>query len=641
MKRICAAFLAVMLSATIASECQGQYTTDWIANTFGTNVTHVGNAARSMWVAPEGTIYTASMWDENEGGIAIYKSGLNAGSLGAHGEPQGSAITGNATKLWAPRQWGRVNGVYSSGLVIRYDRVTGAFDQNIQVSCDTTERRADVITGIATWSHFWMASDNPCARMRLYDINGTWLRDIAVTDPGALAFDRNGNILVAQEAEGTVLQVSQTGTILHTLTLPAGEVPHALYFDPTTQYLWIGDAGPDQNAKIYDTRTWTLKSTFGVKGGYLDTTTGTKGQVGSLRFARIDGIGKDSAGNLYILSQPWGGSWDHGRTGGTDLYAYSPTGKLLYNLRALNFEAIAAPDPATDATLFYSGVNIYSGTGSADWKFVANTVDPFTYPSDPRLDVTYRGRGLHFGMIASAGTNRVLVATDQNPDGFYFFHFDAAQGYTAVPDGVLPGTLFNATALVRNGFCLDSRGDVWAGLDKTNRIWHWPLTGFDANGKPSWGAPVTVPVPASIGDLSRIIYLPESDTMILGQRITGSTDWTGIGTRVEVYHGWLAGNTTNPNPVITLTSANPKSLTAAGNYLFVGYVHTVPNIDAFNLTTGRLDNTFINSNPSNVYVGNDVDSMYGLRSYLRSTGEYVVTKDNYNGSSIVVYRWTP
>jgi hypothetical protein len=108
-----------------------------------------------MWVAPEGTIYTASMWDENAGGIAIYKNGLSAGSIGAHGEPQGSAITGNATKLWAPRHWGRVNGVYSSGLVIRYDRVTGAFDQDIQVSCDTTERRSDVITGIATWSHFW------------------------------------------------------------------------------------------------------------------------------------------------------------------------------------------------------------------------------------------------------------------------------------------------------------------------------------------------------------------------------------------------------------------------------------------------------------------------------------------------------
>ena len=78
----------------------------------------------------------------------------------------------------------------------------------------------------------------------------------------------------------------------------------------------------------------------------------------------------------------------------------------------------------------------------------------------------------------------------------------------------------------------------------------------------------------------------------------------------------------------------------AGNYLFVGYDHTVPDIDALHLTTGNLDNTFINSNTSNLYVNNDVDSIYGLRSYLRSTGEYVVTKDNYNGSSIVVYRWT-
>ena len=106
--------------------------------------------------------------------------------------------------------------------------------------------------------------------MRLYDTNGTWLRDIAVTDPGALAFDRNGNILVAQEAEGTVLQVSQTGTILHTLTLPTGEAPHALYFDPTTQYLWIGDAGPDQNAKIYDTRDACLAdcATHGTDAKY-------------------------------------------------------------------------------------------------------------------------------------------------------------------------------------------------------------------------------------------------------------------------------------------------------------------------------------------------------------------------------------
>ncbi|MGF6880312.1 hypothetical protein [Paraburkholderia sp. MM5477-R1] len=334
MKRICAAFLAAMLSATIALGCQGQYTTDWIANTFGTNATHVGNAARSMWIAPEGTIYTASMWDENEGGIAIYKNGANAGSIGAHGEPQGSAITGNATYLWAPRQFGRVNGVFANGMVFRYIRATGANDQQIQVSADTTERRADVITGIATWGQYWAASDHPGNRVRLYKTDGTWILDIAVTDPGAIAFDRNGNLIIAQETEGALQRFNLSGQPLGTVTLAAGVQPHALYFDPTTQYLWIGDAGPDQQVKIYDTRTYTQVSTFGIKGGYLDTTTGTKGQVGSLRFARIDGIGRDSTGNTYILSQPWGGSWDHGRTGGTDIYAYGSTGALKATTRA-------------------------------------------------------------------------------------------------------------------------------------------------------------------------------------------------------------------------------------------------------------------------------------------------------------------
>lgn len=109
---------------------------------------------------------------------------------------------------------------------------------------------------------------------------------------------------------------------------------------------------------------------------------------------------------------------------------------------------------------------------------------------------------------------------------------------------------------------------------------------------------------------------------------------------LEVYHGWKAGRRT-PDPVIDLPSPNPKSIAVAGRYLFVGYVHTVPNIDVYDLSTGSLVTTLINSNPGAMDVGNDVDSMFGLRAYLRANGEYVVTKDNYNGSSLVVYRWTP
>ncbi|MGU7770411.1 SMP-30/gluconolaconase/LRE-like region family protein [Burkholderia sp. MR1-5-21] len=637
MKQIQAAFLAAVLTITAAPACHGAYTTDWLANTYGTNASHVGSVARSMWIAPEGVIYTASMWDENEGGVAIYQNGQSKGSFGAHNEFQGSAITGNATSIFAALQF---KSAYGSGAVGRYNRSSQTRDLLIPVSATTTERRADVVTGLATSGSLLYASDFPGNRVRVYTTAGVWQRDITVTGPGALALDGAGNLWVAQKNAGTVVEFNPAGAPLNTIRLSASSRPSALYFDAATARLMIGDQGPDMNIKIYDvSRAPFLAGTFGVRGGYLDTTTGTKGQVGDKRFTRVVGIGKDSAGNLYVLNNPWGGTWDLGRDGGTDIHAYDSVGNLRWKLQSLNFEGIAAPDPATDGAYFYGGTNLY--TGSAGGTFVANTVDPITYPSDPRINLHDHERGEHFGQLAAVGANRILVAASQNPDTFYFFHFNRANGYIAIPDAALPGTAFNATARVRNGFCLDSKGDVWAGLDKTNAIWHYRLTGFDANGKPTWGAGESTPIPGTIAPLTRIIYLPESDTMILAQGIVGSTDWTAIGTRIEVYHGWLAGNTTAPKPVINLTSANPKSITATGNYLFVGYVHTVPNIDAFNLTTGALDNTLSNSSPGAVYVGNDVDSMYGLRSYRRSTGEYVITKDNYNGSSVVVYRWTP
>ncbi|MEM5438824.1 SMP-30/gluconolactonase/LRE family protein [Paraburkholderia diazotrophica] len=635
-KRIKHAFFGAVI-AMIATVCHAQYTTDWLANTFGTLAAHVGNAARSMWVAPEGIIYTASFWDESEGGIAVYQNGQSLGSIGIHNEFQGGAITGNATSIFAAMQSGSA---YGSGAVGRYNRATRQRDLVINVSTWNKVSRADAITGLATAGSLLYASDFFANRVRVFTTDGAWQQDISVTSPGALALDNAGNVWVARQSAGVIVEFSAAGVPLDTIQMPAASRPSALYFDTSSNRLMVGDEGPDMNIKLYDVSgPPTLVGTFGVQGGYLDTTSGIKGQVGDKRFTRITGIGKDSAGNLYVLDNPWGGGWDLGRNGGTDIHAYDGAGNLQWKLQSLNFEAVAAPDPATDGAYFYSGTNIYTGT--AGGAFVANTVDPFSYPDDPRLNMNDTQRNEHFGQLVSVGGNRILVASGQNPAIFYFFHFDPTEGYIATPDGSIPGPAFNTTRPITGGFCIDSKGDVWAGLDRTNHIYHYPLTGFDGNGKPTWGAGITLPIPQSIRPLTRIVYLADTDTMILAQGIAGSPDWTAIHARIEVYHGWSAGNTTKPDPVINLTGANPKSITAAGNYLFVGYVHTVPNIDAFNLTTGHLDATLTNRNPGTVDVGNDVDSMYGLRAYLRSTGEYVVTKDNYNGSSIIVYRWTP
>lgn len=482
-KRIHAALLAALLIAALAPPCQARSSTDWLANTFATDATHVGNAARSMWVAPEGVIYTASMWDENEGGVALYQNGRSIGSIGAHNEFQGGAITGNAASIFAALQFNRNGG---SGMVGRYDRTTRRRDLLIPVSATTTERWADVVTGLATSGSTLYASDFPGNRVRIYTVAGVWRRDIDISEPGALAADSAGNVWVAQKRAGAIAEFDSGGRLLNTIRMAAASRPSALYFDAATQRLMVGDEGPDMNIKIYDvSRTPALVGTFGVRGGYLDSASGIKGQVGDKRFTRVAGLGKDAAGNLYVLNNPWGGTWDLGRDGATDIHAYSPSGTLQWKLQSVNFEGIAAPDPGTDGAFFYSGTNVYAGT--AGGTFVANTVDPIDYPTDPRIDGRDPARGEHFGQLAAIGSNRILAAGSQNPDVFHFFHFNAAHGYIAIPDGSIPGAAFGTTARIRAGFCLDSRGGVWAGLDKTNAIWHYPLTGFDANGKPAWG----------------------------------------------------------------------------------------------------------------------------------------------------------
>lgn len=636
-------WLFFLLISVSISHAQVSYTTTWVGNTYSTTPTYVGNAMRSMWVAPEGVIYTASMWDESQGSINVYQNGQKTNTIGAHGEAQGGAISGDSTHLFAALQFNTTLG--GSGYIGRYNRSTGTRDLTWSASTDLTERRADVITGIADTGTLVYVSDHPDNLVRCYTTAGVWQSDWSLTDPGAIAIDGSGNIWVAQMNEGTVQEFSSSGTSLSTISLGSGARPSALYYDAANNQLMVGDQGPNMNIQIYGnlSSTPSLAGSFGVQGGYLNSSTGNKGQTGSQRFTRIVGIGKDSTGNLYVLNNPWGGTWDLGRNGKTDIHAYNSSGVLQYTLQGLNFEGNAAFDPGTDGAYLYGGQDVFSGTAAAG--YVGNSVDTIDYPTDPRVDITNNSRGFDFGLMTSVNGHRILAATGQNPDIFLFSYFPTNQ-YSSIPFGTLPGqtspagytNYFNTTARVRNGFCLDTNGDIWVGLDKTNAITHYPLTGFDVNGMPIYGTPTTTPTPSTIAPLGGIEYIPSTDTMILMS--AASTDWTSLGGRVEVYHGWLAGNTTTPNPVINLkTGQNPKGRAAAGNYLFISYVHTVPDIDAYNLTTGANDLTMTSANP-NVAVGNDVDSMYGIRAYQTNGGQYLISKDNYNNNSIVIHRMT-
>jgi hypothetical protein len=476
-------FFVLLVSATI-SHAQVSYTTTWVANSYATASTYVGNAMRSMWVAPEGVIYTSSDWDESQGGINFYQNGQKLGTMGGHGETMGGAMSGDATDLFAALQFNTSLG--GSGYIGRYNRSTRTRDLAWSASTDTTERLADVITGIADTGTLVYVSDHPDNLVRCYTTAGVWQSDWSLMDPGAIALDGSGNIWVAQKNEGTIQEFSPSGSMLNTINMGSSSRPSALYFDGANSQLMVGDQGPNMNIQIYGNLSSapTLVSSFGVQGGYLDATTGNKGQTGSQRFTRVVGIGKDSAGHLYVLNNPWGGTWDLGRNGKTDLHAYSSSFVLQYTLQGLNFEGNAAFDPGTDGAYLYSGQDVYTGSGGSG--YVGNSVDSLDYPTDPRVDVTNNSRGFDFGIMASVNGHRILASTGQNPDIFLFSYFPTNQ-YVSIPFGTLPGqttpagysNYFNTLARVRNGFCLDTNGDIWVGLDKTNEITHYPLAGFE------------------------------------------------------------------------------------------------------------------------------------------------------------------
>jgi DNA-binding beta-propeller fold protein YncE len=133
----------------------------------------------------------------------------------------------------------------------RYDRTSHARNLIIAVSATTTERRADVVTGLATSGTLLYASDFPGNRVRVFTTDGVWQRDISVASPGALAVDDTGNIWVAQKRAGTVLEFSPSGAALNDVDSMYGI---RAYLRSTGEYLVTKDNYNGTSVIIY---RWT------------------------------------------------------------------------------------------------------------------------------------------------------------------------------------------------------------------------------------------------------------------------------------------------------------------------------------------------------------------------------------------------
>ncbi|WP_431216223.1 hypothetical protein ACQ86N_17260 [Puia sp. P3] len=214
--------------------------------------------------------------------------------------PSGSAIAGDSTWVFTAQE----TPAYNIG---RYNRATKSRDLVFQGS-STTTATGDVIRGLGVFNGRVYAGDYAGNRIAVFTPAGILVRQWAVTSPGALAVDSNGFIWVAQMSSSTLLQFDTLGTAGTVIHMDTASRPSALYVDNRHGQLLVGDQGPDMNIKIYDRQSAALLGSFGVPGGYLNQTSGIRGQTGDKRFTRVVGIGRDTQGRLYVLNNPWGGT---------------------------------------------------------------------------------------------------------------------------------------------------------------------------------------------------------------------------------------------------------------------------------------------------------------------------------------------
>jgi hypothetical protein len=508
-------------------------TTSWIGNTFGGEVApgipyhkHVQISADDVFVAPDGTVYTDTNWDENGYEAGFYRDGDVRGALEelSHGWGRGGggAITANDRYVYAAMTQSGDDGVNkdlnANGLrqypdpktlwycVRRFTRdgrsapfATGMGWKNDMLIVNPAVQGPAIqeaqghypdlaVRGLAANAHRLYVSDPAHGQVRVFDTETlapvtAWPCD----HPGKLTLDPSGRLWVLQTGDAAHRRIvcldSRTGALLpHSITGPPHWNPVGIAAD-NQGHILVADSGPDQNIEMYDVpaslRTITLRKTFGVRGG-IDAA--PSGQVGPQRFNQPVGVGIDRLGRLYVYSS---GSV---AGGGSVIESYAPSGKRLWRLLGLEFIDCAEPDPLSETDVYTKEEHFvmdYAKPAGQQWTYQGYTVNAFKYPNDPR-----RHTGATSVFVRRIGGKRFLFTTDMYSSELAVFRFaPRTDGEVAVPSALFAKSHFTEGKIVWP-VSQPAKGEwLWRDKDGSGQLrateFEQPGTGKDA--PDSWG----------------------------------------------------------------------------------------------------------------------------------------------------------
>lgn len=668
------------------------YRTSWIGNTFGGDK-WVQNFIEAMYVMPDGTVYTNSIWDEAGRQAGIYKNGDAIGmlkELHGWGRGGGVAIAANDKYVYAAMTQGNEGGGLIGSAyppkgidwycVRRYNlkgqpapfRGGRGHDRSMLIVSTSSP-----VTGLATAGNELYVSDGVANQIRVYSTRSMrQLRNWSFARPGQITVDRQGNLWIIQAKDGSnkpkILQYSKAGKQLSAITDVVE--PTALAIDNQGR-LMVTENGPRQQVLTYNIAPQPkLVGTFGTKGGIYS---GTRGQIGNLKFYGLTGAGTDSAGSIYVSSNGFRGSGSD--LSGTDLRKFSAKGALQWQLLGLPFVDNADADPATDAVDVFTKHEHYvmdysKGTGK-EWTYKAYILDPFRYPHDPRLHNIRHATASVF--VRRIEGKRFLFITGQLPESLSIYRFD---GEIAVPCGAfarqpVPGwpvaqpkarwlwrdrngdgyiqtkeyEILGAVDDLTWGWEIDSNGDIWQ-ASEAGVIRHYRYQGLDRYGSPIYTSTAMeeLPMPAPFNKLERIKYFPATDVMYLAgytvERPQKGQEWGIVGTEIVRYDNWSKQKKMRWRvPLTYVPAADPinsrmiKAMDIAGDKVFAVTFKTA-EVYVYNANTGAQERK-LTPGPEVARESGWIDIPYALRAYRRKNGEYLVFVEEDLKAKVIMYRF--
>ena len=452
------------------------------------------------------------------------------------------------------------------------------------------------------------------------------------------------DIAVAPDATLWVLAGTQIrhftaqGQAMPQIITDAGK-PTALSFDNKGRLL-VCDNGPRRQVLIYTlNKKPRLVGTFGVPGGI---TAGPRpGQVAPHKLHSLAGAATDVQGNLYVALSA-------GMVDGTVLRQFRPNATGGWNapgweLNGLTFTDSVVTEPDSDGVSVYSHsrrfVMDYSKPSGQQWQVAGYTLDPdATKPDARRTEPSY-----HPAFTRRLEGKLIIYMTPMNGG--------VVELYNARPATEFLDPIYSYKRQLDGwGFSVDERGDMWECNGKA--IARIPFKGFDPGGKPRFGTRQDFEAPAPWDSLQRAYYNATTDTLFLSGYTPdkGEETWGIIGKEMARYDGWLKGNRTP-----TWTKAVPhdfkpqfgprvimKSMSIAGDYLFMVGVDTRAQVRVFDMKDGR----FVGMLEPGAEVGGIeatgwVDMVDAIHAMQRKNGEYLVFVEEDGRNKILLYRWKP